>query len=123
MRCVPLSDTVFPKLLKSDWVAPNATVIGDVEVGEGSSLWFGTVVRGDSASVKIGKNTILMDWVHVESSKKDPNQTIRIGDSVFVGSNAWIFDAQVESFSFIGPNATVHSGAVVEGFSVVAGGS
>lgn len=61
MRCVPLSDTVFPKLLKSDWVAPNATVIGDVEVGEGSSLWFGTVVRGDSASVKIGKNTILMD--------------------------------------------------------------
>jgi len=49
MRCVPLSETVFPKLLTSDWVAPNATVVGDVEVGEGTSLWFGTVVRGDTS--------------------------------------------------------------------------
>lgn len=60
-RCIPLSSTIFPKLLKSDWVAPNATVIGDVEVGEGSSLWWGTVVRGDLSKVKIGKNTLLMD--------------------------------------------------------------
>ena len=92
-RCIPLNDTVFPKLLKADFVAPNATVIGDVEIGEGSSLWFGTVIRGDTSKVKIGKNTLIMDRVHIESSKKDPNSSITVGDSVFIGSNARIKDA------------------------------
>jgi len=57
--------------LKSDWVAPNATVIGDVEVGEGSSLWWGATLRGDYSGIKIGKNTIILDRVHIESSKKN----------------------------------------------------
>lgn len=49
LRCVPLSETVYPRLLDADWVAPNATVIGDVELKEGASLWHGTIVRGDTA--------------------------------------------------------------------------
>jgi len=52
-------------------VAPNATVIGDVEVGEGSSLWWGATLRGDYSGIKIGKNTIILDRVHIESSKKN----------------------------------------------------
>ena len=51
LRAVALSDTVFPKLLDGDWVAPNATVVGDVEIGEGSSVWFGAVLRGDKGQI------------------------------------------------------------------------
>lgn len=59
MRCIPISDSKFPRLLASDWVAPNATVIGDVNLGEGASLWHGVVVRGDQAAINVGKNTII----------------------------------------------------------------
>jgi len=57
LRCIPISESKYPKLLDSDWVAPNAVVIGDVKLGEGSSLWHGVIVRGDTAAVSIGKNT------------------------------------------------------------------
>ena len=46
-------------LLQGDWVAPNATVIGDVRLGEGASLWHGVIVRGDTAQVTIGKNSTI----------------------------------------------------------------
>jgi carbonic anhydrase/acetyltransferase-like protein (isoleucine patch superfamily) len=42
---------------QGDWIAPNATVIGDVKLGAGSSIWHGVVIRGDTASIEIGKNT------------------------------------------------------------------
>lgn len=59
LRCVPISASKFPRLLDGDWVAPNATVIGDVRLGEGSSLWHSVIVRGDTAQVIIGKNTAI----------------------------------------------------------------
>lgn len=48
LRCVPISAAKFPRLLSGDWIAPNATVIGDVRLGEGASLWHGVIVRGDT---------------------------------------------------------------------------
>jgi len=68
LRCIAVSDRKYPRLLSSDWVAPNAVVIGDVVVGEGSSLWHGVVLRGDQASISVGKNAIVQDNVHVKSS-------------------------------------------------------
>jgi carbonic anhydrase/acetyltransferase-like protein (isoleucine patch superfamily) len=68
LRCVPTSAGVYPKLLASDWVAPNATVIGDVTLGSGSSLWHSVIVRGDTASVKIGKNTTVQDLARIASN-------------------------------------------------------
>jgi len=59
LRCVPISASKFPRLLDSDWVAPNATVIGDVNLAAGASLWHGVIVRGDTAQVSIGKNTAI----------------------------------------------------------------
>ena len=58
-RSIPLSNTVFPKLLEGDWTAPNATIVGDVELGRGSSIWFGAIIKGDKGQVKIGKNSLL----------------------------------------------------------------
>lgn len=122
MRSIPLSDTVYPKMLEADWVAPNATVVGDVQVGEGSSLWHGAVVRGDTAQVEIGKNTIIHDRVQISNSKKD-NSTLTIGDSVFIGSNAKIDGAELENFAYVGSGANVGQGVVVEGYGMVAAGS
>jgi carbonic anhydrase/acetyltransferase-like protein (isoleucine patch superfamily) len=62
---------VYPKLLEGDWVAQNATVIGDVELKQGASLWHGTIVRGDTAQIKIGKNTLVLDRVQIQNSTKD----------------------------------------------------
>jgi carbonic anhydrase/acetyltransferase-like protein (isoleucine patch superfamily) len=122
LRAVPISKTIYPKMLDADWVAPNATVIGDVNIGEGSSLWHGTIVRGDLASINIGKNTIIQDRVQITSNNKDHNK-IEIGDSVYIGPNSKILDAHIESFSFIGSGAIVNEKAVVEGYGMVAAGA
>jgi carbonic anhydrase/acetyltransferase-like protein (isoleucine patch superfamily) len=50
---------MFPKTLDADFVAPNAVLVGDVKMGEGSSAWHGTTLRGDTASISIGKNTVI----------------------------------------------------------------
>lgn len=81
LRCIPLNNKVFPKLLTADWVAPNATVIGDVETGEGSSIWHTVTIRGDTAKITIGKNTLIQDRTVLKSSTKGDSQ-ITIGDNV-----------------------------------------
>ncbi|MFW6307924.1 MAG: gamma carbonic anhydrase family protein, partial [Campylobacterales bacterium] len=83
---------VTPKIGEKVFVAPNSTIIGDVEIGEDSSIWFGAVVRGDVHYIKIGKRVSIQDnsVVHVTHFKKedrsDGNPTI-IGDDVTVGHN------------------------------------
>jgi serine acetyltransferase len=86
LRCVPINDKVFPKLLTADWIAPNATVIGDVEFGSGSSLWHTAIVRGDTAKVSVGKNSIVQDRVIIKNSGKDDSE-VKIGNNVFVSPN------------------------------------
>lgn len=65
LRCVPVSSAKFPKALDADWVAPNAVLVGDVSMGEGSSAWHGATLRGDTAKINIGKNSILQDNTRV----------------------------------------------------------
>ena len=59
LRCIPISNTKYPRTLDADFVAPNAVVIGDVKMGEGSSIWHGTTLRGDTASINIGRNSLV----------------------------------------------------------------
>jgi len=111
-----LSDTVFPKLLEGDWVAPNSTVVGDVNLGKGASIWFGSIVKGDTGSINIGKNSILGDHSYVSDGSS-------IGDNVFVGSNTTIRGAKLESFSYVGSGVIIEKGATVEQFGMLASGS
>ena len=83
---MPINEKVFPKLLSADWIAPNATVIGDVEFGEGSSLWHTAIVRGDTAKVSVGKNSIVQDRVIIKNSGKNDSE-VKIGNNVFVSPN------------------------------------
>ncbi|CAI2373490.1 unnamed protein product [Moneuplotes crassus] len=122
MRCVPINNTVYPKLLTADWVAPNATIIGDVEVDAGSSIWHTAVLRGDTAKIRVGKNSLIQDRAILKSSNITDSE-ISIGDNVFVGPNTQLDACTLDDFSFVGMGATIGRGVVVEPYAVVAAGS
>ena len=109
--------------VQADWIAPNATVVGDVSVKEGSSLWHGVTARGDTAQVEIGKNSIIQDLVHISSLKRANGDRVTIGDNVYIGPNATLDACTLESFSYVGMGATIGRGATVESFAVVASGA
>lgn len=71
-----------PDTLATDWVAPNATVIGNVSIKEGSSVWHGAILRGDLNKITIGRNSMIQDNARLNGST--------IGDNVYVGPNAKI---------------------------------
>ena len=120
LRCVPISDAKYPRLLVADWVAPNATVIGDVRMEEGASLWHGVVVRGDQGAVSIGKNSIVQDLSQLYSTK---GGDIHIGDNACISPNCTLDGCTIESFAFVGMGASVGHGATVESFAVVGAGA
>lgn len=122
LRCVPLNNKVFPKLLSADWVAPNATVIGDVELGVGSSLWHTVNLRGDTAKIRIGKNSMVQDRTLLKSSNVGEGE-INIGDNVFVGPNCQLDSCTLNNFAYVGMGATIHKDVVVEPYAVVAAGA
>ena len=110
-----------PKIGKDTFLADNATIIGDVEIGEGCSIWFGTVLRGDVNSIRIGNGVNIQDGsvLHTLYEKS----TIEIGDDVSIGHNANIHGARIESRCLIGMGATVLDNAVVASGCIVAAGA
>ncbi|MCQ2224801.1 MAG: gamma carbonic anhydrase family protein [Paludibacteraceae bacterium] len=107
-----------PKIAEDVFLADNATVIGDVEIGEGSSIWFNTVLRGDVNSIRIGKNVNIQDGsvLHTLYQKS----TIEIGDNVSVGHNATIHGAKVCDNVLVGMGSTILDGAVIGENSIIA---
>jgi carbonic anhydrase/acetyltransferase-like protein (isoleucine patch superfamily) len=113
-------ESVWPRIHPEAWVAPGAVVVGDVEVGPGSSIWYGAVVRGDVHFVRIGARTNLQDLsvVHVTRGLF----SCEIGDEVTVGHRATVHGCRVGDGALIGVGATVLDGAEVgEGALVGAG--
>ena len=110
----------IPKVHPSAFVAPTAVLIGDVEVGEEASIWFGTVIRGDNGPIRIGARANIQDnsVVHVS----EHCATI-IGEDVTVGHCAILEDCTIEAGALIGTNATILNGAVVGRRSLIAAGS
>jgi carbonic anhydrase/acetyltransferase-like protein (isoleucine patch superfamily) len=122
LRCVAHGDNV-PAALASDWIAPNAVLIGDVKMGAGSSAWHGVTMRGDRASISVGKNTLIQDNSHIGSNHSQAGDQVNIGDNVYVGANARLEPCELESFSYVGMGASVGKGSHVESFAVVAAGA
>jgi len=112
---------VWPEIADDAFIAPNATIIGDVKIGSGSSIWFGCVLRGDAAGIVIGKNSNLQDHTIVHGTEGAPK--IMIGDDVLIGHRAIIHGANLETFSFVGMAATLLDDVVVEGGGMVAAGA
>lgn len=112
---------IAPKLGKDVYVAPNATIIGDVEIGDGSSVWFGAVLRGDVFPIRIGARTNIQDnaVVHVTNGEA----ATYIGDDVTVGHLAMLHGCTIGSRCLIGMGSIVLDGAVVEDECFVAAGA
>jgi len=111
---------VTPKIHETAFIAPGASVLGDVEIGEGSSIWFSVVLRGDVDMIRVGKNSNIQDGSVVHLSKGTP--TI-VGDNVTVGHAAVLHGCVLEDFTFVGMGATLLDGAVLEKNSMLAAGS
>jgi carbonic anhydrase/acetyltransferase-like protein (isoleucine patch superfamily) len=109
-----------PRVHPSAFIAPTAVLIGDVEVGEESSIWFGAVLRGDNGPIRVGARTSIQDNCVLHVSEH--GQTI-VGDDVTVGHCAVMEDCRVEQFALIGSNSVVLTGAVVGERSLIAAGS
>lgn len=109
-----------PKLGKGAFVAPNAAVIGDVEIGEDSSVWFGTVVRGDLAPIRIGARTNIQDncVLHV-----DADEPVSIADEVTIGHSAIVHGCTIGRGALIGMGSRILGGAVVGEYSLVGAGA
>jgi len=110
-----------PQIHPSVFLAPTAVVIGDVTIGEGSSVWFGAVVRGDIQSIRIGRRVNIQDMVmiHVDA----PDHPTRIADDVTMGHRAIVHGCTIEEGSLIGMGSVVMNGAVIGEGSLVAAGA
>lgn len=116
---------VLPSKGEHVFVAPNAQVMGNVQIGSKSSVWYGTVLRGDVNAIVIGENTNIQDNVVVHVAKnavKGPRPTI-IGNNVTIAHGAIIHACTIGDNSLIGINATVLDGAKVESGAMVAAGA
>ncbi len=117
-----------PRLQEGAWIAPGATVIGEVAMGKESAVWFGCVVRGDVHRIEIGDRSNIQDlsMVHVTHYKKadrsDGNPTI-IGNDVTVGHRVMLHGCTIEDACLIGMSATILDGAVIGRESIVGAGA
>ncbi len=110
-----------PRVHPHAWLAPGVAVIGDVEIGAESSVWFGAVVRGDIHSIRIGARTNLQDHVVVHVTRGRFSTTI--GDEVTVGHRATVHGCRVGDGALVGIGAIVLDGAEVGEEALVAAGA
>ena len=130
-------ENVFPKFGTNCFIAPNATVVGDVEMGDDCSVWFNAVVRGDVNSIRIGNKVNIQDGAIIhctyQKTKTVIGNNVSIGhnaivhgctvhDSVLIGMGAIIMDsAEIGTHSIIAAGAVVLEGTVIEAASIYAG--
>lgn len=121
-----------PKIGKNVFIAEGAKVIGEVEIGDESSVWFNCVLRGDANFIKIGKRTNIQDltMVHIwhrefneDGSLKNAGYPTNIGDDVTIGHNCVIHACTIKNRILIGMNAVIMDDSVIEDDSIVGAGS
>jgi gamma-carbonic anhydrase len=112
---------ILPQINPSAFIAPNVTIIGDVEIGAESSVWPGCVLRADIGPIRIGTRTNIQDGtvIHVTAG----GQGTHIGDDVTIGHMALLHECVVESRAFVGMRATMMDGSKVESHGMLAAGA
>lgn len=113
-------DGVEPKLHKDTFVAESADIIGDVTLGEGSSVWYGAVARGDINTIKVGKFSNIQDNVSLHNESNTP---LIIGDYTTVGHNAVVHGCTIGDNCLVGMGAIVLNRAIVGDNSIIGAGS
>ncbi|MFO1261808.1 MAG: gamma carbonic anhydrase family protein [Rhodoferax sp.] len=113
-------DQVAPRVADTAWVADSAQVIGNVELAEDSSVWFGVVVRGDTELIRIGKGTNIQDACVLHA---DFGKPLTVGDNVTVGHKAMLHGCSIGDNSLVGIGAVVLNGARIGKGCLVGAGS
>jgi carbonic anhydrase/acetyltransferase-like protein (isoleucine patch superfamily) len=108
-----------PRIAAGTFIAPTATIIGDVQIADGANIWYGTVLRGDLAPIRIGADTNIQDNCTIHT---DMDKPAIIGARVTVGHNAIVHGCTVEDRCLIGMNAVVLSGAHIKTGTIIAAG-
>ena len=111
----------FPRINKSVFLASGVKIIGDVEIGENSSIWYNTVIRGDVHYIRVGTGTNIQDccMLHVTNGKFP----LTIGNRVTIGHNVTLHGCTLNDSCLIGMGAIILDGAVIEKNSIVGAGS
>lgn len=116
----PFND-IRPKIHTTAYIADDAIVIGDVQIGEDSSVWFGSIIRGDVNSIRIGARTNIQDGTIIHVSSKTHSTTLE--DEITVGHRVTLHGCYVERGCLIGIGSMLLDGVRVGRNSLVAAGS
>lgn len=113
-------DGVAPRMAESAWVADSAQVMGNVVLGEGSSVWFGSTVRGDNDPITIGRGSNVQDGCVLHS---DAGMPLTIGENVTIGHQVTLHGCTIGDETLIGIGSTVLNGAKIGRHCLVGAGS
>lgn len=118
---------VYPGIAQNVYIDPDSVVIGDVEIGEGSSVWPMTVIRGDIHRIRIGKRTSVQDGSILHVTHAGPYNPdgfpLIIGDDVTIGHKAMLHGCAIGNRVLIGMAAVIMDGAVVNDEVIIAAGT
>ena len=110
-----------PKMGENCYLADNATIIGDVQMGDDCSIWFGAVLRGDVNPIRIGNRVNIQDNCTLHTTFNE--SVVEIGDDVTIGHNVVLHGARIEARALIGIGSVLLDHVVVGSNTIVAAGS
>jgi carbonic anhydrase/acetyltransferase-like protein (isoleucine patch superfamily) len=111
----------YPKWGENCFIAPNATIVGDVIMGDECSIWFNTVIRGDVNSIRIGNKVNIQDGAVIHCTFKKTKAII--GNNVSIGHNAIVHGCELHDHVLIGMGSIVMDNAVVHSNTIIAAGA
>lgn len=115
---------IAPQIDPSAYVAPTATIVGNVNVGPKAKVMFGAVINSEGSGIRIGRNTIVSENAVIRATAEGNNDhPVEIGENVFIGPHATILGAILEPCSYIATGATILQGAKISAGSVVTVGA
>jgi carbonic anhydrase/acetyltransferase-like protein (isoleucine patch superfamily) len=112
---------ISPTWGKGCFIAENATIVGDVEMGDKCSVWFNAVIRGDVNFIRIGNNTNIQDGAVIHCTYQYASTTV--GNNVSIGHNALVHGCTLHEHVLVGMGAIVMDHAIVEDFVIIAAGA
>ena len=118
-KIYPYQET-FPKIAETAYIADFVTITGDVEIGDYSSVWFQTVIRGDVAPTRIGKNTNIQDLCMLHQS---PNNPLILEDNVTIGHQVTLHSCIVRKNALVGMGSLILDGAEIGEHAFIGAGS
>lgn len=112
---------IAPKIPADCFIADNATIVGDVEIGRQCSIWFNAVIRGDVHYIKIGNKVNIQDGVVIHATYK--TAPTNIGNNVSIGHNAIVHGCTIKDDVLVGMGSIIMDNCVVESQSIIAAGA